>query len=184
MVILQFVVAAVLAAAAYLYLDPTRWLAVIFEVMLAHSILAAAVLFRLGRGLPQFAHEHLSAKRLRELSDAYKKVVQRLGWMLAIIVAAIACLAMSRLSLTTGDDLNVWSIGRELMSVSVFVSSFAVIRIVALVVGDIGLVRLQSELIEEEARLRWKEAAQVVSEQASQTDVYQTPKNYGGLIPK
>ena len=182
MKLLQIAVPLGLAAGSYCLLDSGRWFAIVSEIMLALSILAAAVLFRLGRGLPPFAVEQLSGSRLRELSDAYGEVARRLAWMLALTALAIASLAISRLALTTEGSLEAWPVGRELMSASVLLSTLALVRAVPLVMGDIKLIRLQADLVQEEARLRWGRQAKALSDQANRDDAYETPKDYGGTI--
>ena len=170
-----------LAGLAYLFLDPVRWVAVVPEVMVCMSILAAAVLFRLGRGFPELPVEELSVERIQRLTVAYKEVARRLAFILAFTMLAILSLAVTRFALPDRPDLTAWPICRELMTISVFFAVLAAIRGVWLVRGDVNLIRLQASLKEEEAVLRHARVTRKRLENAVREHPFERPKNYGGL---
>lgn len=181
-IVVQVLLALTLAMVAYCFLDPARWVAVVPDVATGLSILAAAVLFRLGRGLPPFAVGEVSLDRVRTLTRAYEKVSTRLAVILGIALCALISLALARLGLAEREgQLDPWPVGRELMAASVFLSALAIVRGVALIAGDLDLVRLQSSLVAEDARLRRAREEKEKIGEAVQTRPFKNPESYGGL---
>ena len=179
--LVQIVASLALASLAYSVLDPVRWVAVVPEVMVCMSILAAAVLFRLGRGFPELPVDELSVERVQRLTAAYKEVGPRLAFVLVFTMLAILSLAVMRFALPVRPDLPVWPICREVMGTSVFFAVLAAIRGGWLIYGDINLIRLQASLIEEEAILRHARVTRERLENAVRERPFETPKSYGGL---
>ena len=177
MVTVQLLIAGGLAAAAYFFIDPERWTSIVPEVMLSLSIMAAAVLFRLGRGFPQFPTQELSPEDLGPLTSAYNEVTRRLALILGLTALAIASLAL--VSFSGGN--SPWSFRPVLVSVSVFLCVLALGRAIALVKGDLSLVRLQGLLAEREARLRRARKDEQQLREADQSRPFKRPPDYGGL---
>lgn len=181
MIGIQLAVASTLAVLAYLQVDTCRWLDVVPAVMICMSILAAAVLFRLGRGLPQLPVERLNTERVTTLTTAYVEVARRLAFILAFTTLALLTLAIARLALTEREELIDWPIAEELMAVSVFFSALALVRGIALVKGDVDLVRLQASLTKDEVVLRRAEESKSRLEGSQKNHPFKMPENYGGL---
>lgn len=168
-----------LAALAWFYLDLTAWLSVAAPVILSLSVVGAAVLFRLGRGLPEFHVRDLDVEDIDSLTDAYSVVAQRLSGILAWIGVAIGLLIVAHF-VKNGPE---W-LCSSLTSLGVYFVSFVVCRTVVLVKGDLDLVRLQGKLLVKEIEANRTREHMRVLEAAREASPFDSPEGYGGLASR
>ena len=148
-------------------------------VMLSVSVVAAAVLFRLGRGLPEFRVQDLDIEDIENLTSAYTAVAKRLSAILALIGATIGLLIAAHFV----KEAPGW-VGSLVTSLGVFSVGFVVCRAMALVRGDLDLIGLQGTLMAKEARSsRVRERAQAL-DGAQKATPFKNPEGYGGLASR
>ena len=160
------------------FFDPSWWISLRAEVLTFLSILLGAVLFRLGRGLPQLAVERLEASEVQRIADAFKVVGDRLVWVFAVTGLSIVCLLLTVPFLDLGhDSLTV----RLAASATLLLSAVSLERAIALVGGDRDLIRLQAELLKRDARKRDAGQTKVVLDDAERRKPFVSQKGYGDL---
>ena len=71
------------------YLTPANWLSIATLILVWLSTLAAAVLFRLGRGLPPFQTEELKLETISRLTQATQDVARRLSVLFYFVVGTL-----------------------------------------------------------------------------------------------
>ena len=134
-----------------LFVEPNELLTLRAEVLTFLSILLGAVLFRLGRGLPQLAVEELTLNEVQRLTDAFKVVGERLVWVFWVTVFAIFLLILIEPLHTNFCDS--WLV-RVAFSMTAFSIALSLVRVVAVVQGDKDLIWQQAELVKHNARKR------------------------------
>ena len=160
------------------FFDPSWWLDSRSKALTFLAILLGAVLFRLGRGLPQLTVERLGSSEIELIAEAFKVVGSHLVWVFCITVLAILCLILTEPFLILGHDS--WAV-RLATSTTLVLSTMALERTVAVVRGDRDLIRLQADLVKRDA---WKRNA---GESAKSLDKAEREKpmtpadGYGGL---
>ena len=138
------------------------------------SILAGAVLFRLGRGLPQLALEELRDDEVAKLAAAFRQVSKRL--VVFFYVVGFAILSQLAVQLVPATLSSNWS--KTVVAVSLFLSAFVCLRAVLLVRGDADLVDLQAKLLEDNHKRR---AVREALKRADDERPLKPPPGYGGL---
>ena len=177
---LQPAIALIVAALGIRFVSPGLWWKLSSELVPVWSIIAAAVLFRLGRGLPNFEVATLSAAEVRNLATAYRTVAQNTAWILVVLVLAI-CWGLLP---TVWCDLPLMSFTH---SISVFafigmwLTTLAAIRAVVLVRGDLSLIRLQAKLLEQQIKAQHVTTNKLRRDHGRKTKPMSTPPGYGGL---
>ena len=141
-----------ISASVPLLIEPCHWPDFRSEILIFLSVLLGAVLFRLGRGLPQLEIGSLSLDKVQRLADAYKVVGDRLVWVFSVTTAAILLSVVNEplLAYFQNRPFAVRTIG----CVTVFVVVLSVVRAWAVVIGDRDLIRQQAELLKLAARKR------------------------------
>lgn len=168
----------VLLAACAFFFDLSWWLDLRAEVLTFLSILLGAVLFRLGRGLPQLAVERLDASEVQRIAEAFKIVGDRLVWVFAVTGLSIICMLATEPLLPCGpDSLFV----RGATSVTLALSALSLERAIALVRGDRDLIRQQAELLKRDAQKRGAERSAEVLDDAERRRPMSSHEGYGGL---
>ena len=173
---MQFAIPLVLAALAWRYMDLAVWLSVTPGVMLALSVIAAAVLFRLGRGLPEFSVQELEIEDIRKLTGAYTVIAKRLGAILALIGLSIGLLISAHFFKEAPACVN-----SAIASLGAFSFGLVLCRTVALVKGDLDLIGLQSKLLVKDVRLSRVREQSDTLEDAQKRSPFKNPTGYGGL---
>lgn len=175
-ILIQLLIPLPLAFAALLFLEHATWLSVTGHMMVCLTVVAAAVLFRLGRGLPEFHTRELATSELKRLTKAYTDVAKRLSVILALILLAIAIMMSAHF--TCGAPL--W-VNPVLVFLGVYFVCLVLCRTVALVKGDLNLIRLQGRLLLEDVQLgRARQRAASLNESAEASPL-KPSKGYGGL---
>ena len=118
----------------------------------ALSIIAAGVLVRLARGLPFTNADHFKLEQFRDVSRRLKAISRSLRLLAYIAIGTMFALIIAK---------NLQSLAAELLvpwasdAVSRIISfslgagvSYAVVRIVQVIEGDVTLLKLQSDILE------------------------------------
>ena len=173
---IQSVIALALATMAWWHLDLEVWLAAAPGVMVSLSVIAAAILFRLGRGLPGFSVDELNVEDIRKLTSAYTAVAKRLGTILVLVGLAIG----SVIAAYFVGETPLW-VRPAVTSLGMFSLALVICRAVALVRGDLDLIRLQAKLLVQDARSRRAREQAEEIEDAQRTRPFRNPPGFGGL---
>lgn len=168
------------------YLTPASWLSIAALILVWLSILAAAVLFRLGRGLPTFETEELNPETISRLTRATQGVARRLSFLFYIIIGTLVVhLAMVLIGGSAEDvggsaeDVDFLVLG--FVFLDSFLVAFTLCRAVILVQGDVDLVALQSKLLKKNAQLRNARRHDNELKQATAESPYTPDPEYGRL---
>ena len=173
--LIQLTVPLAPAIPAWYYLNLAVWSSITPSVMFLLSVIGAAVLFRLGRGLPEFSVRELEIEDICKLTDAYAAVAKRLGVILALIGVTIVLL----ISIHFVRELPAW-VCSAVASLAVYLLGLVLCRAVLLVKGDLDLIRLQAQLLVRDVRLsRAREKSDVLDE-AKKASPFKNPPGYGG----
>ena len=168
----------VLAGVSAFFFDPSWWIDLRPEALTFLSILLGAVLFRLGRGLPQLAIDRVVVSEVQRIGEAFMVVGDRLVWVFGVTALSILCLLAIEPLLAYGrDSLLV----RGATSITLLLSALSLDRAVALVKGDRDLIRQQAELLRRDAWKRDAERSAAVLDEAERRKPFSSPDGYGGL---
>ena len=160
-------------------IEPSHWFAIATAILLWFSILAAAVLFRLGRGLPPFETEELKMEKIQRLTEAYVRVAKRLSVLFYVIIAAIAFHVAGMLIFGLSEAES--SIHKYIVGLDSSLVAFVTCRAVMLVRGDVDLVALQSKLLNENAQKRRARAEVEVLAETASASPFEPDPDYGGI---
>lgn len=168
-----------ISASVPLVVDPCHWPDLRTQILVFLSVLLGAVLFRLGRGLPQLEIGSLSLGKVQRLADAYKVVGDRLVWVFTVTTAAIILTVVNEplLAYFQNRPLAVRTIG----CVTVFVVTLSVVRAWAVVIGDRDLIRQQAELLKLAARKRLVDKVTKRLDDAEGQNPLTPSEGYGGI---
>ncbi len=175
-----------LAAGASLAMEPKDWDTIRLEGMTMLSILAAAVLFRLGRGVPSVLIDGLAVEEAEKLATAYEEVARRLAAMAGMIAVGLLGLAVIgivhrfiSLNLSVGVAEVVCKLPTAMLAALL---ALTLCRAVVLVRGDLSSVRIQGKSMVASARRRHVEQTTSAIKEAEKSRPFQNPSNYGKLI--
>ncbi len=175
---LQLLICAAMGTIA-LFVEPRQLLDLRTEVLTFLSILLGAVLFRLGRGLPQLAVEQLEVLEVKRIANAFKELARRLMWVFFVTGVTVLLLIAAEPLMALAHGWQF--LQRGVAFVASGLSTFAFVRAVAVVLGDRDLVNLQADLIERDAQKRHATKAAAELDKAEQAKPFATPEGYGGL---
>lgn len=162
-----------------LFGEPSHLLELRTELLTFLSILLGAVMFRLGRGLPQLAMEQLDVQDVQRIADAFREVAGRLLGVFAVTGITILFLIAAEPLLTLADS---WPrIRQGVVFVGAFLVTFALVRAVAVVLGDRDLVDLQAELLKQDALKRHAKEFNARMNRAERERPFSSSEEYGGL---
>ena len=162
-----------------LFVEPSCLLELRTELLTFLSILFGAVMFRLGRGVPQLAMEQLGVQDVRRIADAFKEVARRLLSVFAVTGITALFLIVAEPLLALAD---YWPRVRQgIVFVGAFLVTFALVRAIAVVLGDRDLVYLQAELLKQDALKRHAKKATAKLDRAERENPFASSEEYGGL---
>ena len=178
---LQLAASLMLAALGVTFVRPESWFRTSSVLVPVLSIVAAAVLFRLGRGLPAFEVAMLSASEVRRLSKAYCMAAQNTAVILFVLFLAI-CLGL--IGTIWGETISACPsrLAQSFTFVGIGLNAFALTCTISLVRGDLLLIRLQAELLEQKIKREHTATNKARRERARKDTPVTTPSGYGGLI--
>lgn len=178
---LQLAASLALAALGAKFVSPGLWFKASGHLVPVLSIIAAAVLFRLGRGLPPFEVATLSAAEVRRVSDAYRIGARNTAAILIVLLLAL-CSGLFGIVWSETAVADCPLLGKSLTFIGIALNVLAVMRTIALVQGDLSLIRLQAELLEESIRRQHTAVNKVRREHGRRKAPVSTPRDYGGLV--
>lgn len=143
------VIVTILAAGLFAWAVPLVRLFGAFQpLIVALSIMVAAVFVRLNRGMPALEWKSLDPVKRKDLTASIVKVTTEYGWIIGINAVTLAGLVT--LSVIGKDDAAIWPLWMQ-QSISGTVGCFVslcVARMAYVVWRDIDIVRLQKRLID------------------------------------
>ncbi|WP_128292510.1 hypothetical protein [Afifella aestuarii] len=141
-----------LAAAMFAWAVPLARLFDAFQpLIVALSIMIAAVFVRLNRGMPTLEWKSLNPDRRKDLTAAIVSVTTEYGWIIGINAVALAGLVS--LSVIGTSDAATWPEGirRGVAGAAGGLVALSAARMAYVVWRDIDIVRLQKRLVDEAA---------------------------------
>jgi hypothetical protein len=169
-------------AAAFVTVD--FWDASKAAILTALSVIGAGVLVRLARGLPFTNADQFQVEEARKVASAIKQSIRALRVLIIIIFATMASLVVvkgvvSSIALrwpdvaVTANEISSGIVGLLL--------SYILVRITAVIQGDVGLVDLQSDYFVK--AVERKQAERFEKSQAKAADLpLSNPSGYGKVI--
>ena len=175
-----------LAAGASLAMEPKDWDAIRLEAMTMLSIFAAAVLFRLGRGVSSVSVDGLAVEEAESLAIAYGKVARRLAAMAGVTALGLVGLAgigIVHRFISLNLPADVAEVVCKLpMALLAAVLALTLCRAVVLVRGDLSSVKIQGKSMVASVRRRHVEQTAAAIREAEKSQPFEMPSNYGELI--
>lgn len=173
-------------AGASLAMEPDHWDLIRSEALLVLSVLAGAVLFRLGRGLPSISIDHLEVDEARSLAETYRVVTRRLAYVAGVTALALIGLAtvgiLHRLIATYLPPDSGAVLAALVTAMLAALIAFAFCRAVDLVLGDLSSVTVQSESIVKGVQRRHAREQDEALDKAGRDEPFEEPSNYGDLV--
>lgn len=184
---LYIVIPAGFGLIAFVIMQPALWEDIGRGLILALSLLSAAVLVRLARGMPVSNTEYFDVDEIRRLSKAVMKVYRALIVLFAAAIGSIIGLAFVGIvheaisKMPNLDAATVVTVQQILTALLVIVIAFALLRIIALIQGDYDLVQLQAKLMERAVERR--DAARHIAkmDEADASKPFESRPGYGKL---
>lgn len=146
------IVVTLLAAALFAWAVPLSRLFAAFQpLIVALSIMVAAVFVRLNRGMPTLEWKSLDPVKRKDLTDSIVGVTTEYGWIIGI--NAVALVGLVSLSVIGPNDAASWpeAVRRLVSGVLGGLVALCAARMAYVVWRDIDIVRLQKRLIDEAA---------------------------------
>lgn len=139
--------------ASGMFVPVATWDALRPALLPAISIIAAAVLVRLARGLPFTNADHFDLDQFRQVARNLESNARKLRALIFICLAAIVLLIVATDVVALAASLNVQAwvapvVGRLLSAAIAWLLLYAFWRIAEVVHSDVSLLRLQSKILE------------------------------------
>lgn len=157
------------------------------KLLPALSVIAAAVLVRLARGLAMPSGESLTLEEGRRLVGAFKTMVRRLRALILVVLATMIVLVAVPPSV--GAVLNYIHISSAISDVlerasSAFIGfclTYVFVRTIQLVSSDVGLVDIQADVL---LKSMGRKEAREFEEKIAKSTVapFKAPEGYGKRI--
>jgi len=156
------------------------------SMLVALSVIAAAVLVRLARGLPFTATEEIEVEEARSVVHAVKQVMRSLQHLIRIALASMVWLVFLKPTaayVVSFEPLKQHSTGIEifLSGLTGLVLSYVFVRILDVLRGDYDVVNLQGDFMVRTVERR-KAARFEQDHPASATEAFRAPEGYGKPI--
>lgn len=176
-----------MGAVAFALFAPTAWNGVRQPLILALSLIGAAVLFRLARGFPVTDNWGIEVDEARKLTAAVVKVHKSLIVLFASILISIIFLAFTEFVMSTVNELvsleestrehlrQVWT------GTIFFLVTYAIGRTIALVAGDYDLVKLQCQFFKRAVERRHANDRADDIDRAAKGAPFESREGYGKL---
>ena len=158
------------SGAAFL-LDRPFWEGIRSEAIIVLGVMAGAVLFRLGRGLPPLEINYLGTEEAKAITLGLEEASKRLAYMVLTITIAIAALTVLLVLFDLVGRAHTAksrpAICRLLSAIVAIIILFVLIRGFALIKGDLSLIRLQGRLAREAVTRRHAQESDKALQQAA-----------------
>lgn len=184
---LHILIPVTLGAVAYAIMRPEHWDEIRQGLMFALSLLGAAVLVRLARGMPVTNTDFFEVDEMRNLTAAVTKVYRSLIFLLSAIVVSLVGLVFIGTfikfvaSLATIEASERMALQQGASAVLVTLIAYALSRTISLVRGDYDLVKLQARLMERVVERRHASERRRVLEEAAASKPFEPREGYGQL---
>jgi hypothetical protein len=142
------------AACAGALVSVAQWEALRSALLPATSIIAAAVLVRLARGLPFTNADHFTLAQFRSIAGKLEENARKLRALIFVCLAGVAVLvvapdALKALSAIPGlPHWSVASLDRVTSAIIAALQIYAFARVIEVVHSDVSLLRLQAKVLE------------------------------------
>ena len=171
-------------AAGYIsgrYVPLAIWKPVFPGMLVALSMLGAAVLVRLARNAPITAPTAFDDHDLKRFFDALEELNRRLFWIFLQAVAALFVVLFAIMFSDYHGALFGYASGAShtCSGLLAFILIWLVSRVVAMAMGDIGFVRLQREVLENALSRQRKAVSEKVTASAVE---FRSPGGYGRAV--
>ncbi len=143
------IVLTLIVAGLFAWAVPLMRLFVAFQpLVVALSIMVAAVFVRLNRGMPTLEWKSLDPDKRKDLTASIVSVTTEYGWIIGI--NAVALIGLVALSVIGAEDVALWpeEARRTVASVVGGLVTLCASRMAYVVWRDIDIVRLQKRLID------------------------------------
>ena len=185
---LQIAIPCLVAVVASLAMDPSHWDSIRDGAMIVLSVLVAAVLFRLGRGIPPVIIDYLRVDEARDLAKAFNTIALRLSIVAAVTTGAFFGLAMIGFLHELVDQYLPEDIGdvcaKVLTAALAWIMAFAFCRAVMVVRGDLSFIAVQSENMVKCVQRRHARDEIVALDEAEKIQPFKASPNYGKFIER
>ncbi|WP_097091401.1 hypothetical protein [Novosphingobium sp. Chol11] len=175
------------AIAAWFAVPVDFWSDARSSLLTAFSVIAAAVMVRLARGLPFTNADHFEVEEIRQVATAIKQIMRSLqaliGFILATMIAITFADRVHDLFAQYGLPTTRYIADHALSAALGFCLAFVLVRIIQVVRGDYSLVELQSKFMIR--AVERKEAKKYDEARASSAKIeppYRAPEGFGRLI--
>lgn len=184
---LYIAVPAGLGWVAFKVIQPSHWDDIGRGLTFALSMLGAAVLVRLARGMPVSDTGYFDVQEIRSLSNAVKKVYQALMLLFVVTLCSILGVVfigvlhevVSQIPFLGPDAIS--TLQQCLSGALVALASFALLRTVALIKSDYDLMKQQASLMEKAVERRHAARQEERLEEAAKQAPFQKREGYGKL---
>lgn len=154
-------------------------------VLTALSVVGAGVLVRLARGLPFTNADQFQVEEARNIAAAIKQSIRALRMLIIIILITMVALVV--VNGVVGAASMQWpdsatEINTAASSVIGLLLGYIMIRITAVIQGDVGLVDLQSDFFVKAVERKQAERFEKTQAQTNSENPISNPKGYGKVI--
>lgn len=154
-------------------------------ILTALSVIGAGVLVRLARGFPFTNADQFQVDEARNIASAIKQSIRALRVLIIVILSTMVSLVVVKGAVDTAS-LRCPDLANEidaLASGSIgFLLAYILIRIMAVIQGDVGLVDLQSDFFIKAVERKQAERFEEAQIQDSVGAPISNPKGYGTVI--
>ena len=183
----NLIVPTVAAVAAWFLVPLDFWSGARSSLLTAFSVIAAAVMVRLARGLPFTNADHFEVEEIRQVTAAIKQIMRSLLALIMVVLATMIAFTFveriqalfDRFGLPTTKFISAHFLSATLG----FLLAFVLMRIIQVVRGDYSLVELQSKFMIRAVERKESKKFDDARAAAAQTEVpYRAPEGFGRLI--
>ena len=155
-------------------------------LLVALSVIAAAVLVRLARGLPFTTPDHYEVEEIRALTDAVSQILRSLKTLIIVVFATMSFLIVAKLIQSLLGKASIKLFDRDFSEFIIsgligFTISYVLVRILHVVQGDCDLTRLQSNFIVRAVERKQAKMFLEIEKKGSSAP-FTTPQGYGKVV--
>ncbi|MBX5034241.1 hypothetical protein [Rhizobium lentis] len=172
------------SAIAIIAVSVDFWDASKAPILTALSVIGAGVLVRLARGLPFTNVDQFQVDEARRIAAAIKQSIRTLRALIFIIIFTMVSLVLAKgLVLTLAARWPDWAniIGMAASGAIGLLLSYILIRVTAVIQGDVGLVDLQAEFFVRAVERKQAERFDK-SQSGPEVPALENPKGYGKIV--
>lgn len=174
----QILVPMMTTSVAVAIMDPAHWRDVREPAMLVLAVMAGAILFRLGRGIPPMDTDELHVHEIRQFTQVITAISIRLSMVMLVTGAALVGLIL----IDTAHEFSRFLPHQIPTGILVFLITLAFCRAIIVVRGDVDFAKFQSDIIVKNAARR-KNIQNIRDAQRIEKDEsYQPSPHYGRLM--